>query len=87
MKNEIIVTNQDKGQRLDLFLLKKFPDQSRAHIQKLISQYKILVDGHNCKTSYKIWPSDEIRANDELGALGNSYNFERPQRRYDRINR
>ena len=60
MENKILVSAQDKDQRLDLFLLKNFPEQSRAHIQKLIAQEKVLVDGHKCKSSYKINGNETI---------------------------
>ena len=60
MKNEIIATIQDKGQRLDLFILKKFPEQSRSHIQKLIADDKIKINGQSSKPSYKLNGSETI---------------------------
>ena len=54
MINKIVVNPQDKNQRLDLFLLKKFPEQSRSHLQKLISNNNVLVDGNPSKSSYKL---------------------------------
>ena len=52
--DEIIVNVEDRKQRLDLFLLKNFPDCSRSHLQKLIADGKILVDGNISKASYKL---------------------------------
>ena len=54
MTNKIIASIQDKGQRLDLFILKNFPEQSRSHIQKLIADGKIKVNSQNSKPSYKL---------------------------------
>ena len=58
--NEFIVNYEDRKQRLDLFLLKKFPDQSRSHLQKLISDENVLVDGKPSKASYKLNGSEKI---------------------------
>ncbi len=58
--NEIIVDVENKKLRLDLFLLKKYPEQSRAHLQKLIVEGKILVDGNKSKPSYKLNGSEKI---------------------------
>ena len=58
--NEIIVDVEDKKQRLDLFLLKNFPDCSRSHLQKLIADGKVLVDGNISKSSYKLTDGEII---------------------------
>ena len=60
MENEIIANIQDKGQRLDLFVLKKFPEQSRSHIQKLIVDDKIKINGQSSKPSYKLNGNETI---------------------------
>lgn len=39
------VLNKDKGQRLDVFLLSKFPEYSRSHIKNMIEKGKVSVDG------------------------------------------
>ena len=57
---EIIVDSESGKQRLDLFLLRKFPEQSRSHLQKLITDGKILVDGCTVKSSYKLSCGDKI---------------------------
>ena len=56
----INVNVNDKNQRLDLFLLKKFPDYSRSHIQKMIADGKVLINNHESKSSYKINDGDMI---------------------------
>ena len=58
--NDIIVDSEDKKQRLDLFLLKNIPDCSRSHLQKMIADGKILVDGRLVKPSYKINGGEKI---------------------------
>ena len=58
--NEIIVSVEDRKQRLDLFLLKNFPDCSRSHLQKLIADGKVLVDGNISKSSYKLNGGEKI---------------------------
>ena len=39
------VLNDDRGQRLDVFLLSKFPEYSRSHIKNMIEKGKVSVDG------------------------------------------
>lgn len=43
-----------KNLRLDIFLCEKFPDESRSHIQKIISDGLVKVDNKIVKPSYKI---------------------------------
>lgn len=42
---EFTATDQDKGLRLDVFLVDRLPKTSRTHIQKLIMDGCILIDG------------------------------------------
>ena len=58
--DEIIVSVEDRKQRLDLFLLKNFPDCSRSHLQKLIAGGQVLVDGDISKSSYKLNGGERI---------------------------
>ena len=46
--------------RLDIYLNEKFPDWSRSHVQKLISDGFITVDGAQVKASFKIKGGEEI---------------------------
>ena len=46
--------------RLDVFLSGKFPDSSRAHVQKLISGGAVTVDGQQVKASFKLTGGEEI---------------------------
>ena len=48
------VDSTGKGQRLDIYLGQKLSDKSRSHIQKIISDGKVFVDGKVTKASYKL---------------------------------
>lgn len=56
----IVVTNEDKGVRLDKYLSNLFPDLSRVFIQKLIEEEKVLVNNKKERASYKVCENDEI---------------------------
>jgi 23S rRNA pseudouridine1911/1915/1917 synthase len=57
---EIEVPANRFGIRLDLFLSNENLDLSRSHIQKLISEQNILVDGKPIKPSYKVKGKERI---------------------------
>jgi len=58
---KIKVTQEDKGQRLDKFLVKKFPNRfSRSFIQKLVSGDNILLNGKPVKSHHKVNPGEKI---------------------------
>lgn len=46
--------NDAAGRRLDVWLNEKFPDKSRSHLQKLIADGFVTVDGAIVKASYKL---------------------------------
>ena len=50
--------------RLDVYLSEKFPAWSRSHIQKLISDGLITVDGANVKASFKLTGGEKISVTD-----------------------
>ena len=60
MENIIKVNDEDKNQRLDLFLQKIFPQQSRSHLQKMIAEEKILINSQKSKPSYKLTGNETI---------------------------
>jgi 23S rRNA pseudouridine1911/1915/1917 synthase len=62
--SKIRVLPDHVGKRLDQFLVLQFPDTSRARIQQLISQEKILVNGNAAKASLK------LRGNDQIDIVG-----------------
>lgn len=61
----INVENIDAGKRIDAYLTEK-TEYSRANIQRLISNGKILVNQKGPKVSYKIQANDEISIQDEI---------------------
>lgn len=50
-----------KSRRLDIYLCEKFPDKSRSHIQKIISDGLVSVDGKNSKPSQKLFGGEIIK--------------------------
>ena len=61
-----------KGQRLDIYLGKKFLDKSRSHIQKIISNGLVKIDGRIVKPSYKLSGGENISV-DEVDAVEVEY--------------
>lgn len=61
---KINVNNMDSGKRIDVYLAEK-TEFSRANIQRLIENGKILVNQKNPKVSYKIQENDEISIQNE----------------------
>lgn len=51
----------DAGQRLDQFLVRELPDTSRARVQELIRQKKVLVDGKPTKPSLRLVGNESIQ--------------------------
>ena len=51
MKTNFVVGTDHAGRRLDHFLVSQITDTSRSRIQQLISQEKVLVNGHHAKAS------------------------------------
>ena len=56
------VSNQQSGQRLDLFLSRVIPDLSRSHFKKLIKEELVQVNGSTVKPSYETRVGDLIVA-------------------------
>ncbi len=59
MKN-VIVNENDKGKRLDIYIAENFNELSRTMIKKLIESNNILVNGKSEKVSYKVQANDNI---------------------------
>jgi 23S rRNA pseudouridine1911/1915/1917 synthase len=53
-QNSFAVDEEAAGQRLDRFLAANFSDMSRTHVQTLIDQGRVLVDGVAKKPSYRL---------------------------------
>jgi 23S rRNA pseudouridine1911/1915/1917 synthase len=50
----LIVSAEQAGQRLDRFLASQLPDMSRTHIQSLMEEGRVLVDGAAMKPSHRV---------------------------------
>lgn len=64
MNNLVYVDEINAGKRIDSFLAAN-TECSRANIQRLIENEKILVNGKKAKVSYKVQPNDEISIENE----------------------
>ena len=54
------VPGEDAGLRLDLFLVRQLADVSRARVQELIAQKKVLVEGAAAKPSLKLRGGESV---------------------------
>ncbi len=57
----VVFTAEEKGQRLDVFVVECFPELSRSHVQKLIEQGNVLVDGTVRKANYKLRGAEAVQ--------------------------
>ena len=58
--HQLAATPDDAGRRLDQFLTSHLPDVSRARVQELIAQEKVLVNGAPTKASLKLHGNETI---------------------------
>jgi len=65
-KTSIIITAEHVGKRLDQFMVSQLPDISRARIQELIAQKKVLVNGNAVKASLKLRGNEQIEIAGEV---------------------
>ena len=61
---ELIVEKEEEGNRIDAYLAEK-EDISREHVQRLIKEENILVNGKNTKPAYKVQENDKISIEEE----------------------
>lgn len=55
------VTAEEIGERLDKVLVALRPDLSRAHVQRLIDEEKLTINGKSSKSGYKLRNGDKLR--------------------------
>ena len=61
LKREFLVTSPpDVNQRLDIFLSEKLEELNRSHVQKIIEEEKVKVNGLVRKSSYRLREGDKI---------------------------
>jgi len=61
-----IATTEDAGKRLDQFLVSQIADTSRARVQQLIDEQKVLVDDRGVKSSLR------LRGGERIAILGDA---------------
>ncbi len=54
------VADDEAGVRLDVFLAQEHPDLTRSHVQKLIRENMVTVNGQPRRASYRLRPGDQI---------------------------
>jgi 23S rRNA pseudouridine1911/1915/1917 synthase len=64
VSKELVATPEHCGMRLDQFLVRQLPSTSRARIQQLIEQEKVLVDEKPAKASFR------LRGNESIAIVG-----------------
>lgn len=57
----VVFIAEEKGQRLDVFVVEKCPELSRSHVQKLIEQAHVLVDGAQRKANFKLRGGEAVQ--------------------------
>lgn len=63
MDNYLFVIQENQQMRLDKYLAKQFPEQTRSYLQKLIKDGEVLVNGKCVKTGYQLACGDEVSIN------------------------
>ena len=61
---EFIVEKEEEGKRIDAYLAKK-EDIPREHVQRIIKEENILVNGKKTKPAYKVQKNDKISLEEE----------------------
>ncbi|WP_223226091.1 RluA family pseudouridine synthase [Sporomusa sp. GT1] len=60
-ETRIETMSDEQGLRIDVLLAKRFPELSRSHLQKLIADDLVTVNGKLIKANYKVQAEDSIR--------------------------
>lgn len=60
MKEELLITEETAGDRIDRFLSEQYEDLSRSFLQKLLKSGLVCADGKPVKASYKVSEGDLI---------------------------
>lgn len=58
---DLEVTEEDSGQRIDLFITLKCDGYSRVFLRKVLEQKRVWVDGKNVKPSFKVQVGQRVR--------------------------
>lgn len=65
-KTSFTTSGTEVGKRLDQFLVSQLPDTSRARIQELIAQQKVIVNGTPGKASFRLRGAETIEITGEV---------------------
>jgi 23S rRNA pseudouridine1911/1915/1917 synthase len=57
---ELLVSDEQAGQRLDAFLAHMCPERSRVNLRRVITQGGVLVDGRHAKPAYRLNPGQRV---------------------------
>ncbi len=60
MEDVLLIDEEARGRRLDVFLADREKELSRSHIQKLIEGGAVLVNGRAVKANYKLCTGDSV---------------------------
>ncbi len=59
-KYSFLVSSEESGKRLDIFLMENNPDMSRSRLQGLIVEGLVSVKGKNIKSNYRVKKGDQV---------------------------
>ncbi|SDJ03265.1 RluA family pseudouridine synthase [Salimicrobium halophilum] len=60
MSEQMVVTEEDKSERIDKWLSEALEDVSRAQVQQWIKEHHVSVNGRHVKSNYKLQPGDQV---------------------------
>lgn len=69
MPSKLTIDEYNKNQRLDVLVTSKYPELSRAYIQKLINEGKVLVNGEVEKHGYRLKLGDKLNLDINIDVL------------------
>jgi 23S rRNA pseudouridine1911/1915/1917 synthase len=58
---DLVVSDEDQGQRLDAYLARQIPTHSRVHLRKVINAGGVQVDGGRTKAAHRLKAGQHIR--------------------------
>ena len=74
--NQIKITEENAGERLDIFMQSQFPQYSRSTIQKLLKSENILVNKLPARASYKLKLDDKLKLSEPKSDFSSELDLE-----------
>jgi 23S rRNA pseudouridine1911/1915/1917 synthase len=59
-RHELVVTDESAGERLDLFLARRFPTHSRVQLRRAINAAAVEVDGRRAKAAHRLRLGEKV---------------------------